>query len=55
MTKALVIDHGSVAKWTIYSYRAHNATSFVHAVSVSGQEVLEEIWIFQEIELVIQE
>jgi hypothetical protein len=37
-------------KGTIYSCRAHNATSFVPAVLVSGREILEEIWRFWEIE-----
>jgi hypothetical protein len=44
------IDPGSLEKGTIYSCRAHNATSFVPVVVVSGREVSEEIWRFQEIE-----
>jgi hypothetical protein len=44
------IESGSLEKWTIYSCRAHNATSFVPAVLLSGRAILEEIWRFWEIE-----
>ena len=39
-------------KGTINSCRAHNATSFVPVVLVSGREVSEDIWRFQENEAV---
>jgi hypothetical protein len=44
------IESGSLAIWTIYSCRAHNATSFVLVVLLSGQASLEEFWRFWEIE-----
>jgi hypothetical protein len=43
------IESGSLEKWTIYSYRAHNATSLVPAVLLSGRASLEEFWRFWEI------
>jgi hypothetical protein len=44
------IESGSLEIWTIYSCRAHNATSFVPAVLLSGRASLEEFWRFWEIE-----
>jgi hypothetical protein len=46
------IESGSLEKWTIYSCRAHKATSFVLIVLLSGRAFLEEIWRFWEIEVV---
>jgi hypothetical protein len=43
------MKYGSLAKGTIYSCRAHIATSFVPATRVIGKETLGEIWRFWEI------
>jgi hypothetical protein len=46
------IESGSLEKWTIYSCRAHKATSFVIVSLLSGRTILEDIWRFEEIKAI---
>jgi hypothetical protein len=50
MLGAPKIESGSLVKWTIYSFGAHIATSFVPAAIVVKEDIADHIQRFQECE-----